>query len=299
MMNLGGPRADAFLNFLPYICLERGLAEPQDQEGRKKIWQGLNTLNSLSVLGPVVKLMRWFSWFESEKFFRGENFCNKLLMMENQTLDPTKGVDFINIEAIKDVEKESKVSAKSELQKLKIAHGTWALAPLLITPSSIWQKDLIAIIGAQCWLHHSQRAKLILSPQQVALWTIQQVQAGWKQELLDLMKDAFYKVETFQKLYPEHDLVSKETRDTRLELHRDFICKLLGKRAASLVSFFRAPPLRYSPILRPGWSMAAQVQANCDFHALLSLEAKHLRGEPVEGLDALKFLDNSYCRLFF
>ena len=275
------------------------MAEPQDQEGKDRIWQGLSTLNSLSVLGPVVKLMRWFSWFESEKFFRGENFCNKLLMMENQTLDPTKGVDFINIEAIQAVENQSKISAKSELQKLKIAHGTWALAPLLTTPSSIWQKDLIALIAAQCWVHHSQRAKLILTPQQVCSWTIHQVQAGWKQELLDLVKDAFYKVETFKKLYPENDLVSKETRDIRTEIHRDFICKLLGKRAASLVSFFRAPPLRYSPILLPEFRLLAQLQASSDFHTLLSLEAHHLRGNPVEGLDALKFLDSSYCRLFF
>ena len=258
----------------------------------------MKSLNSLSVLGPVVKLARWFSWFESDKFFQGENYCNKLLMMEGENRDPLKTVNFIKLETITDIEAKGKISEKAELQQLKIAHGTWALSPLLVNPTSLWQKKLLALGAAQTWLHHSRRAKYVLDPKQVCEYTIKKAQGGWKEELMDLMLDSFYNPQVLKQLYPAK-AVSKDVKDKRLSTHFEFISRLLAKRATSLASFFLLPPLRYAPILDPTWEFAGRQQMLYDWQAILYLEACNLAGKHVEGLSSLAFLDSSYCRLSY
>ena len=298
-MDLSSAHSQPFLSFLPFICAERDLEEPHDAEGRERVFQSMRTLNSIQVLGPLVKLMRWFSWFESEKFYRGENYCNKLLMMDGDNPDPTKGVDFVKNEVLGSIEdKGDKVSEKAELQHLKIQLGTWSLAPLLVTPTSMWQKDFIAIVGAASRLHHSKRAKYVLTPVQVCQHTIAMSQGAWKNELLDMMRDSFYNTMNLKKLYPV-DSAPDGVRNARLNTHLGFCSRLLGKRASSICAFTLAPPVRYAALLDPGQheEMARTMQS--EFERLLELEAASQAGQHVEGLYSLQFLDSHYVRLCY
>ena len=290
------PNSEPFLSFVAYICAERNIEEAIDNESREKLWESLTSLNTTSALGPLVKIMRWFSWFECEKHYQGENFATKLLMMDDP--NPLSGVDFIRNETLEEIAHAGKVSEKAELQKLKIKHGTWSLAPLMVTPTSVWQKDLLATVGAVCWTHHSHRAKHVLSPDQVRQFTLNKVSGGWKDELLDLLHTSFHKPETSQHLFRVGD-VSEAILQQRVNLLFEFSTKLVGKRCSSLISFYLIPPLRYSQMILPEWSMVAKMQMDSDFQCLLQWEASSQAGEHVDGLAALAFLDSSYVRLLF
>ena len=100
LMETGSPHQEPFLSFLPFICQERGIDEPQDAEGREAIWNSLPSMNTVRCLGPIVKLMRWFSWFQTEKWYAGENFACKLLMLESKKFSVVDGVDFIKPEKV-------------------------------------------------------------------------------------------------------------------------------------------------------------------------------------------------------
>lgn len=290
------PHSEPFLSFIPYICAERNIEEAIDNESREQLWESLTSLNTTSALGPLVKIMRWFSWWECEKHYQGENFATKLIMMDDP--NPLSGVDFIRNETLEEIAHAGKVSEKAELQKLKIKHGTWSLAPLMVTPTSVWQKDLLATVGAVCWTHHSHRAKYVLSPDQVRQFTLNKVSGGWKDELLDLLHTSFHKPETFQHLFRVGD-VSEAILQQRVNLLYEFSTKLVGKRCSSLISFYLIPPLRYSQMILPEWSMVAKMQMDSDFQCLLQWEAASQAGEHVDGLAALAFLDSSYVRLLF
>ena len=300
LMDLSNANSQHFLAFLPFICAERGLEEPNDAEGKERVFQSMQSLNSIQVLGPLVKLMRWFSWFEAEKFYRGENYCNKLLMMmDEDSPDPTKEVDFVKNEVLMSIEeKGEKISERAELQQLKIQLGTWSLAPLLVTSTSMWQKDLIAIVGAASWLHHFKRAKYVLTPLQVCQHTIAQSQGAWKLELLDMMNDSFYNTLNLKKLYTA-DSVPDAVKSARLKTHMGFCTKLLGKRASSLCAFTLAPPIRYAALLDPGQYEQVAKKMQDEFQILLGHEAASQEGHHVEGLFALQFLDSHYVRLCY
>ena len=300
LMDLSNAHSQPFISFLPFICAERGLEEPHDADGRDRVFQSMQSLNSIQVLGPLVKLMRWFSWFEAEKFYRGENYCNKLLMlMDEASPDPTKGVNFVKNEVLRSIEEQGeKISERAELQQLKNQLGTWSLAPLLVTPTSMWQKDLIAIVGAASWLHHSKRAKYVLTPLQVCQYTIDQSQGAWKLELLDMMHDSFYNTMNLKHLYPA-DSVPDCVKNVRLKTHLDFCTRLLGKRASSLCAFTLAPPVRYAALLDPGQYEQVAKKMQAEFNILLGHEAASQEGHHVEGLFALQFLDSHYVRLCY
>ena len=286
-----------FLEFLPFICAERGLEEPTTPEGRSLVFQSLNQMNSTQVLGPIVKLMRWYSWFESEKWHRGENYATKYLMVSEKH-GPVDGVNFVKSETVANIENQSKISEKQELQALKMRHGTWALAPLLVTPTSMFQKDLIATLAKASWTHHSQRAKHVLSPEQVCSFTISLAEGNWQNEVYDLIVDGFLNPTALLKLYPPNS-IDPVLKQSRLQMHVDFVCKLVGKRAGSLFSFYKAPPVRYASLLLPEKSAATQKLMLSDWRHILKLEHARACGHVVEGLQSCQFLSSSYTRLAY
>ena len=85
------PHSSIFQDYLPFIQRERRLPEPSDISGVEEVFNTIGSLNNFNSLGPVAKLMRWFSWFEAEKFYRGEVWMSRMLMMD---IGPTDGVDF-------------------------------------------------------------------------------------------------------------------------------------------------------------------------------------------------------------
>ena len=60
-----------FMTLLPYIAHELGQDEPHTLDGIVKLFRRIKEMKSLQVLGPYVKLMRWFSWWGSYEFYEG------------------------------------------------------------------------------------------------------------------------------------------------------------------------------------------------------------------------------------
>ena len=65
---------------------------------------------------------------------------------------------------------------------------------------------------------------------------------GWRQEVLDLMVQGFQTVEVMQRLYPVN-MVTPEVQAARLQIHFDFLTKLMAKRASSLAYTYLRPLL--------------------------------------------------------
>ena len=67
-----GVNSHAWNNFQHLICQERRLSEPSNLEEAQELFTEMASLQSFATKGPLVKLMRWFSFFESMAFLDGE-----------------------------------------------------------------------------------------------------------------------------------------------------------------------------------------------------------------------------------
>ena len=297
-LEYGSPHQEPFLSFIPYICQERNIPEPTTAQEREHIFQSLSSMNNVRALGPVVKLMRWFSWFQSEQYFSGENWAMKFLMLETESRSVNDSTNFVRSE--ESISIPSGLTDKQELANLKKKHGTWALAPLLVTPASMFQKDLIALLVKPCWNAHSSVASKVLSPAQVASFTISKSQGDWVSEIFGLVMNGFQSPPVLKKLYP-FQLTSEATQKVRVSMHFDFLVKLIAKRSMSLAAQFLRPPLRYAGLLcsDPATSKNVQNKMESEWKVLLGLEDKDRSGTFVRGLDALHFLGTSIARLAF
>ena len=294
---------EPWLSFVPWVCKERNIAEPQSSEEREQLFNTIINMNSVRALGPVVKLMRWYSWWESEKYFEGECWATKFVMLwKTKNCSPTNVANFVRPEDAVTIPSKG-LTDKQELQQLKKQHGTWALAPLLITPASMFQKDIIKLIAQPSWTHHANRSKNILTTNQVACLTVEKCKGGWVDELYDLVIQGFLSPAVMKQLYP-HQATSESTKKKRLEVHLDFLTKLLAKRSMSLAAQYLRPPIRYCPM----WSTSQKDQANIletkekmqeDWQAILELEKRYCMGEHIPGMEAMHFLKESITRVCF
>ena len=300
LLEASSAHTEPFLSFIPFICMERQIPEPATPGDREKLFQSMKDLNSIRSLGPVVKLMRFFSFFQSENFYDGEVWMTKLIMLESEKFTVTDGSDFIRTDETIAIPNAPGISDRDQLRKLKTKHGTWGLAPLLVTPASFWQKNLIATIAKACWTAHAWMSKNLLTPGQCARHTISQSQGGWKSEVLDLVLDGFLSPSALKKLYPFQS-TSEATQQARLLIHYDFLVILMSKRASSLCSFYCRPPIRYSALLSQNSSQvkACQIAMQKEWEILLAQEKKDLDGTYVRELESLHFLNGSIARLAF
>ena len=172
-------------------------------------------------------------------------------MLETDKFTVTDGADFVKSEESLSVPDNPGVSDKEQLRTLKAKHGSWGLAPLLVTPTSFWQKNAVVSLANACWSAHARMSKNIVTPTQCAQHT----------------------VSTLKKLYPFQS-TSESTKDFRLSIHYDFLVILMGKRAASLASQFLRPPLRYSGLLSSNADhvKATQTKMQAEWKLLLKME---------------------------
>ena len=303
-LELRSAHEDPFLQYLPYIQAERQQCEPSDAAGREAVFSSLSNLNSFQTLGPLTKLMRWFSWFQSEHYFAGEVWCNKMVLMDTNL--PNEDADIGFCKEVTEVHIPSGLSEREELNKLKKEHGAFKLAPMLVTASSFWQKSLIAQICKPIWSQHSSRVEHVKSPQQVRDFTISNSLGMWTQELLGLIQTAFLDHQTFRRLYLDgaassehHSPKDAELLAKRLETHAKFTMHLLCKRGSSLASQYLSIPFRYSGLLDPSKKAETQRQANSDWKKVLQLEGEYQRGANIKPLEAMNSLKSSWNRLLY
>lgn len=75
------PHRQPFLSYMHNICTERMEHETGEAEQRTRMWQELASMRSCQVHGPLAKLMRWYSWWECDEFYKGEVWMTRLIML--------------------------------------------------------------------------------------------------------------------------------------------------------------------------------------------------------------------------
>ena len=299
-VNQKSAHSNPFLQYLPYIQEERGLPEPADSTGKEGVFNSIWTLNNFNALGPVAKLMRWFSWFQCDHYYSGEIWFTKMVMVDS--LLPEDGVQNQKVKETDQMHFPSNLTPKQELQKLKQQHGCYALAPMLVTPESMQEKELISLICKPLWRHFSSKASTVLKPSQVMAETIEKASGLWKQELLDLVVNGFQTPAVFKKLYPERkfgDFEHNAQFNAKLQVHCKFLLHLLGKRSCSLVYTYLRPPFRYCSLLTASTHKTTQLKIQKDFDKIMSLEASNASGQNCGPLDCIHILGSSFMRLLF
>ena len=174
-------RHEAFTSYVPWICWEMGEQEPSFPEDLEALWDKTQDAPHWSKKGPLVKLMRWLSFFQSAHYYRGDHFALKMVLSQGD-LSGLDGSDEdgmgLPTKAANDKE------ARAELAELKKTRGTWAVASKVITKKHIQQKDVLAVVSHAACTHHSEDARELLTPQQICDHTVQGVLGqGWAQEL--------------------------------------------------------------------------------------------------------------------
>ena len=86
--------SNPFLSYMASICQERGEVEDGAAEQRERMWAAMKQMKGCQIHGPLTKLMRWYSWWESCKFHSGEVFFTKLLMLHGNTWEAADGETF-------------------------------------------------------------------------------------------------------------------------------------------------------------------------------------------------------------
>ena len=64
------------------IARERRIREPQHEQDCETLFETLKHLQNFNTKGPLVKLMRWFSWFETACWWEGEHFATRMILEE-------------------------------------------------------------------------------------------------------------------------------------------------------------------------------------------------------------------------
>ena len=285
---------EPFLTYLPYICQERQIPEPMDHQGRHQIWETIPRMNNVNVLGPLTKLMRWWSWFQCYHHFDGECYATKMLMLA--AIGPDQGVPEDNNskqdtkDALKQQQSNQKLTDKEEIAKLKAKHGSYKLAAMMINPKTMFEKDLIYEVCRPIWSLHTHCTQNVVTPLQHAEYQCQLTMGGWKDELVQLLQNSFQSTKLFRKLFPDclHE---------RLPALFSFATKLVAKRGLSLASVSLRPPLRYNGLLLPQHQWSTVSTMNQEWQHLLVLESQQEAGANIQPLEQCHFLFNSWVRL--
>jgi hypothetical protein len=146
-----GPSSPAFLQYASAMAKDRGEADPVTDADYQRLWAALRSLETFAKQGPLVKLMRWFSFFESARFYRPELSAIKMLLEYGQGLGapgspvlplvpaaPGSPVALEVGEQGAGQEPQSAADAAAELRDLKRRSGLMKLAPTLINEKNIW-----------------------------------------------------------------------------------------------------------------------------------------------------------------
>ena len=284
--------APTFRKYLHLMCKEKRIPEPTAAEDIQDLFESLGSLDSFATKGPLIKLMRWFSWFESMSFYNGELWATKILMEDSMDLaeeGSEKEVDEGPPKSHKDDQKE--------LQELKKRKGCWKLAPRMITEKNVLLKDIIMSVAKSSWQLFAARAKELLSPMHVLEYNISCSHTGfWKNEIVEMVQTSLYDDRFLMHLIPEYTIHEKA-----LEWHCDLLDKLLETRSESLAAFHCLPPSLYHHILAPSTDVAIKAHnlANKHWQILLAAEDAANEGVDVKCLKHIHWRRNPLIRCLF
>ena len=81
-------RDPKFQAAIPGICRERHLREPESPQEEEELFNSLAHMNNMLRKGPLIKLLRWMSFFEVALEWKGDIIATKLIL-EADREDPS------------------------------------------------------------------------------------------------------------------------------------------------------------------------------------------------------------------
>ena len=180
------PLQEPFTSYIPLIAWEQGIEEPVFEDSIQALWDRIVDSPHWSCKGPLVKLMRWLSFFQCAQYYKGDLLSARMVLQKQVDIDnmvsDDEGPADLPLQQTKGAKEQS---MKQELNAMKAKQGTWNLAPRLLTPKHIQQKDIVCIVTQATCDHHSEDARELLTPQQVQTHTVGCVtNNGWAVELV-------------------------------------------------------------------------------------------------------------------
>ena len=273
------------------ICQEQGIPEPNSEAEAEDLFDSLKSLESFNQKGPLIKLMRWFSFFESMLFHKGQLWATKMVI-EHQA-----GEEAPSEKEVPEGPPKPEQDHRKELQELKKRKGTWKLAPELVTGKSLCIKDIVMSVGKASWQTFSAMARDLLSPIQVLQHNIACATSNfWASEIEAMLRTSLYDKRHLQHLSPQF-----RGHPDALVWHCDVLDKLLETRSMSLASFHCLPPGIYSHALSPSPTIAkpAFELAARHFSILLEAESAQISGASVTPLDYMHWRHNPLLRTLY
>jgi hypothetical protein len=145
-----GPGSPVFGQFASSIAKDRGEPDPVSDGDYARLWAAVGSLATFAKQGPLVKLMRWFSFFESARFYRPELSAIKMLLEYGQGSGagrdgqadgapmPGSPGAVAGADEGPGAQPQSAADAAAELRELKRRSGLMKLAPTLINEKNVW-----------------------------------------------------------------------------------------------------------------------------------------------------------------
>ena len=210
--------------FQHLIAMERKQQEPSTGEEAQSLLDSMASLESFLNKGPLIKLMRWFSFFESMLFHQGDWFATKMVILHAAGDEAEASGEDVDMGPLVGNEDH-----KKELQDLKKRKGTWKLAPQLINHRNIAIKDCILSVGRSTWKHFAERSRQLLSPDHILEYNIScAFRSFWVSELADMIGQSLWDTRNLDHVLPKWCMHSDA-----LIWHMDILDHLLETRAMS------------------------------------------------------------------
>ena len=277
--------SDVFQKYKAFIAMERRVPEPDSIEDQQALFESLGRLQNFNLKGPLVKLARWFSWWESSTHWQGECWASKMIL---EAMGETIGGEE------EEIEFKDQKTAQDELRELKKKKGTWKLQGKMVSPKNMATKGILMTVVKAAWKYHADRARSVKSAKDVLAFNIGAAGSMlWAAELEETVNNSLWRSTELSHLFEDFCV-----HPSALLWHCDFFDKFLEARAMSLVSFHTLPPNKYHHALSRDrqMSISAHKAAVKDFKALLGAEAADAGGAPVHALAYMHWRPNPVAR---
>ncbi len=278
-----------WLQYKHLVAMERRQPEATTPEEEQQLLDSLASMDTFLNKGPLIKLMRWFSFFESMLYHSGDLWATKMVFLHDNLEAEPASADDVDIKPEKDHRKE--------LNDLKKRKGTWKLAPTLINEKNLAVKDCILTCGKVTWKHFAERARELTSPAHILEYNVScSSRSFWKAELAEMVEQSLFETRNLDHLKPAYCFHSDA-----LHWHIDIFEKLLEARAMSLCSIHCVPPSMYHHLLSPNPADVrnAHTLALKHYKCLLDAEEAMAGGAEVEALEVCFWRLSPFIRCLF
>ena len=158
-----------FQRYAAHIAEDIGASPPATEAEHQQLLDSVLGMKSFVTKGPLVKMMRWFSWFESAAFYRRELHSIRMILeafveahgtADAEETGPAEGA----ASAEAPTGPDTKAIAMDELRQLKAKQGCWRTAIQCINAANVWRMKCLQAAIAPIWCAQTARVTSVRTP---------------------------------------------------------------------------------------------------------------------------------------